>query len=76
MSSIVLIKRFPNTLTDVGTRPLPRVGRATVLLPHKQSIATSNMDVRKGDRERVVILGSGWAGTYHVFLQGISALVI
>lgn len=70
MSSVILINRFPKTLTNLINHPLPHIGRASVPFFQKQSITTSNTDARKGDRERVVILGSGWAGTYIAFRIG------
>ena len=35
---------------------------AIPLVPHSRTITTQDLDDGKGDRERVVILGSGWAG--------------
>ena len=70
MSSLMLFKRSPNTLINVVSGSLLDTNKATVLFCQTRTIATSNIDARKGNRERVVILGSGWAGAYFVFPPG------
>lgn len=75
MRLIPRVRKFPESLVETISR-CPQRPRA-LLLQQIRKLTTADLtdlDARKGDRERVVILGSGWAGQFGFFHPEVQSI--
>lgn len=75
MASLRPIRRLPTPLIDSITyRSRPATHCFSQSCRNRGTVGLDALDASKGDRERIVILGSGWAGKLAVGPQKILPL--
>ena len=63
MASLRPIQRLPaSSIDSISYRPRALTRCFSQSSPNRATVSLDALDASKGDRERIVILGSGWAG--------------